>query len=210
MESGKWKTHPTENVSTETWRVNRSFKTSKHFALCERLSSIYSNAAASRIWNSFLSRWFIRVLQQSVIYQKKKKFEPLKTTSMWWRQIMILTFRVMLLCSWVQYFFKNGPFRPLFSFFLIFSTVISLHVYYRISPMARFKPRTFGIGSNHSTNWVTTTAQYFGQREIKLKFMIHCLWALWLGENFGTANQNATNEHRVDGLKAWGTSLLQN
>ena len=120
MESGKWKTHPTENVSTETWRVNRSFKTSKHFALCERLSSIYSNAAASRIWNSFLSRWFIRVLQQSVIYQKKKKFEPLKTTSMWWRQIMILTFRVMLLCSWVQYFFKNGPFRPLFSLFWSF------------------------------------------------------------------------------------------
>ena len=30
---------------------------------------------------------------------------------------------------------------------------------YKFLPMTGFKPRTFGIGSDRSTNWVTTTAQ---------------------------------------------------
>ena len=45
-----------------------------------------------------------------------------------------------------------------FFFIFIFSNVNSYYVHYDILPLAGFEPRTSGIGSNRSTNCVTTTA----------------------------------------------------
>ena len=51
--------------------------------------------------------------------------------------------------------------QPLFVFIFVFSKVNSKHVQYKISPMTGFEPRTSAIGSNHSANLATTTAQNY-------------------------------------------------
>ena len=50
---------------------------------------------------------------------------------------------------------KLGHSRPIFLYFRLFNTVES-----KCFPMTGFKPQTSGIGSDRSTNWDTTTAQY--------------------------------------------------
>ena len=52
-----------------------------------------------------------------------------------------------------------GPFPSSFFFFHLFRTVDSKHSIY-ILPMAGFKLRPSGVGSNHPTNWAKTTARY--------------------------------------------------
>ena len=55
-----------------------------------------------------------------------------------------------------------GHSRPLFRYFRLFNTQLTVNKcsMYKINlPMTGFKPRTSGIGSDHSTNWATTTAR---------------------------------------------------
>ena len=47
----------------------------------------------------------------------------------------------------------------LFFFIFVFLTANSKHAHFKISLMTRFEPRTSGIGSDCSANWVTTAAQ---------------------------------------------------
>ena len=59
------------------------------------------------------------------------------------------------------FFLKNGPFPASFSLFLSFQyTVDSKQMFdtNKFLLMTGFKPRTSGIGSDHSTNWATTTS----------------------------------------------------
>ena len=59
------------------------------------------------------------------------------------------------------HFLKNGPFPASFSLFLSFQYTVDSKQMFDINkflPMTGFKPRTSGIGSNHSTNWATTTS----------------------------------------------------
>ena len=51
---------------------------------------------------------------------------------------------------------KMGHSRPLFLYFCLFNTVDSKCSIYFL-PMTGFEPRISGIGSDCSTNWVTTT-----------------------------------------------------
>ena len=52
---------------------------------------------------------------------------------------------------------KNGHSRPFFLYFHLFKTVDSkCSIYFLL--MTVFELRTTGTGSNHSTNWATTTA----------------------------------------------------
>ena len=54
---------------------------------------------------------------------------------------------------------KNGPFLASFSLFSSFQyTVDSKQMFNKFLPMTGFEPRTYGIGSDRSTNWATTTA----------------------------------------------------
>ena len=48
--------------------------------------------------------------------------------------------------------FKNGPFPASFFFIVVFSTVNSKHVHYKVLSMTGFKLQTSGFGSNLSTN----------------------------------------------------------
>ena len=55
-----------------------------------------------------------------------------------------------------------GHSRPLFSLFSSFQYTVDSKQMFNINkflPMTGFEPRTFGIGSNRSTNWATTTAK---------------------------------------------------
>ena len=55
-------------------------------------------------------------------------------------------------------FFKWAS-RSLFFFIFVFSIQLTVNMQYNFLPMTGFEPRTSGVGSNRSTNWVTTTAQ---------------------------------------------------
>ena len=54
---------------------------------------------------------------------------------------------------------QNGPFPASFFFISVFSIQLTINDQFNFLPMTGFEPRTSGIGSNHSTNWITTTAQ---------------------------------------------------
>ena len=56
--------------------------------------------------------------------------------------------------SW--FFLKVGHSRPLF-FIFVFSIQLTVNVQCKCLLMTGFELRTFGIGSNRSTNWATTT-----------------------------------------------------
>ena len=60
--------------------------------------------------------------------------------------------------AWVggRTYFLNGPLPASFSVIFVFSTVNSEYVHFKILPTG-FELRTFGIGSNHSVSWPTTT-----------------------------------------------------
>ena len=55
-------------------------------------------------------------------------------------------------------FFKEWAIPCLFFFIIVFSIHLTVKVQYKFLPMTGFEPQTSGIGSNHSTNWATTTA----------------------------------------------------
>ena len=55
-------------------------------------------------------------------------------------------------------FYKNGPIPASFSFFRLFNTVDNEYMN-KILLLTVFEQWTSGVGSNHSTNWATTTAQ---------------------------------------------------
>ena len=61
---------------------------------------------------------------------------------------------------WCFMGFLNGPSRPLFIYFRLFNTVDIL-CSIQILPTMGLEPRTSSVGSDHSTNWTTTTAQHF-------------------------------------------------
>ena len=54
-------------------------------------------------------------------------------------------------------FVLNGPFPPSFSLFSSFQYTVDSKKMFNIIflPMTGFEPWTFGIGSDHSTNWAT-------------------------------------------------------
>ena len=56
-----------------------------------------------------------------------------------------------------EIFFFKWAIPGLFFFIFVFS--LQLTVQCKFLPMTRFELRTYGIGSNRSTNWATTTAQ---------------------------------------------------
>ena len=47
----------------------------------------------------------------------------------------------------------------LFYFIFVISIQLTVNVQYKFLPMTGFEPQTSQIGSNHSTNWATTTAR---------------------------------------------------
>ena len=61
---------------------------------------------------------------------------------------------------YVYLIFKKAAIPGLFFFIFVFSMQLIVNVQYKFLPMTGFELRTSGIGSNHSTNWATTTAQY--------------------------------------------------
>ena len=58
--------------------------------------------------------------------------------------------------------FLNGPFTAIFFFIFVFSIhswqLTNVQYINKVLPMTGFEPQTSGIGSDHSTNWATTTA----------------------------------------------------
>ena len=78
------------------------------------------------------------------------------------------------------FFFKMGHSRPLFLYFRHFNaqlTVNKCSIYiYKFLPMTGFEPRISGIGSDHSTNWATTTSQlfvkYLFNTNVKIKILL--------------------------------------
>ena len=66
-----------------------------------------------------------------------------------------------------NFFKKMGHSRPLFLYFHLFNTQLtvnkcSIYIYInKFLPMTGFELWTSGIGSNRSTNWATTTAQLY-------------------------------------------------
>ena len=78
-----------------------------------------------------------------------------------------------LLCT--ESFLNNGPFPASFSLFSSFQFTVDSKQMFNISkflPMTKFEPWTSGIGSNHSTNWATTTAHM--HRILHQSFQIIC------------------------------------
>ena len=63
-------------------------------------------------------------------------------------------------------YLKNEPILASVFFIFFFSTVHIKFVQYKYLPVTGLEPRIFGIGSNHSTNWATTTDNYH-----------MCIWA---------------------------------
>ena len=60
------------------------------------------------------------------------------------------------------FFLKMGHSRPLFLYFSSFQyTVDKMFNINKLLPMTGFEPRISGIGSDRSTNWVTTTSHPF-------------------------------------------------
>ena len=59
------------------------------------------------------------------------------------------------LLSWHSY--KMGHSQTL-SLIFVFSIQLTVNVQYKFLPMTGFEPRSSEIGSDHSTNWATTTA----------------------------------------------------
>ena len=47
----------------------------------------------------------------------------------------------------------------LFLFIFVFSIQLTVNIQFNFLPMTGSEPQTYGIGSNRSTNWATTTAQ---------------------------------------------------
>ena len=65
--------------------------------------------------------------------------------------------------SHIHFLFFKGPFPASFSLFSSFQYTVDSKQMFNINkflPMTGFKPRTSGIGINHSTNWDTTTTLY--------------------------------------------------
>ena len=56
--------------------------------------------------------------------------------------------------------FLNWAIPGLFLFIFAFSIELTVNVQYKFLPMTGFKPGTSEMGSDHSTNWATTTAQW--------------------------------------------------
>ena len=61
-------------------------------------------------------------------------------------------------------FSKNGPSLPLFLYFCLFNTQLTVHKQMfnmnKFLPMTGFELQTSCIRINHSTNWATTTARF--------------------------------------------------
>ena len=56
-------------------------------------------------------------------------------------------------------FFKNTSLPVSFFFIFVFSMQLTVNVNYNFLLMTGFEPWTAGVGSNHSNNWATNTAQ---------------------------------------------------
>ena len=73
--------------------------------------------------------------------------------------LMYLELVIKHICSRHLWMFCKIWANPgLFYFIFIFSIQLAVNIQYIFLPMIGFKLRTFGVGSDHSTNWATTTA----------------------------------------------------
>ena len=54
----------------------------------------------------------------------------------------------------ISFFFKKWAIPGLFFFIFVFSIQLTVSVLYKSLPMTGFELRTYGVGSNRSTNWV--------------------------------------------------------
>ena len=149
----------------------------KHRSLVLKTNCAYTIQAKKKFycidpWSQLLSGRCSRY----ILHLGRHQFVPLTLSSYLWMKVWILKAEytnlrrgsiIVLLTSWFfcldsdALFFKMGHSRPLFLYFRLFNTQLTV---YKCSickfflPMTGFEPRTSCIGSNRSTNWATTTA----------------------------------------------------
>ena len=123
-----------KNIDHFTW-VNNLIVAISQFVLGNDPSNDFPNES---LWNYFLSSRFSFIVSVYFIFPE-------------WSSVP---------CGqWQRPLVFNGPHPASFSLFFVFLIQLTVNVQYKFLTMNGFKPQICGVGSDHSTNWVTITAQ---------------------------------------------------